>query len=259
MAERKAISKKLRFEVFKRDSFTCQYCGKSAPDVVLHVDHIAPVKRGGKNDILNLITSCIDCNLGKGARELSDNSVLAKQQAQLQDLNERREQMELMLKWRKGLDDLSEMQLAEVEKYFKQLTGNVFSDYGRREAKKWIKKFGLHELLEGMETSASQYLAVGKGGGFTPESINKVFDYTPKICQVNKSSKEKPYLRDLIKLRWLAKKELWNSKEWEIMRVLESAHLAGVSIDDLREFINECGTWAQFKNTLGDVTGAYYG
>ena len=44
-AVRKAISKKLRFEVFKRDSFTCQYCGKSAPDVILHVDHILPVKK----------------------------------------------------------------------------------------------------------------------------------------------------------------------------------------------------------------------
>ena len=47
MAKRKPISKKLRFEVFKRDSFTCQYCGKSAPDVVLHIDHIKPVKEGG--------------------------------------------------------------------------------------------------------------------------------------------------------------------------------------------------------------------
>ena len=43
MAKRKGISKKTRFDVFKRDSFTCQYCGKSAPDVVLQVDHINPV------------------------------------------------------------------------------------------------------------------------------------------------------------------------------------------------------------------------
>lgn len=35
MSKRKSISKKLRFEVFKRDGFTCQYCGRMAPDVVL--------------------------------------------------------------------------------------------------------------------------------------------------------------------------------------------------------------------------------
>ena len=54
--KRKSISKKNRFEVFKRDSFTCQYCGASAPDVLLEVDHIKPVASGGTNDILNLIT-----------------------------------------------------------------------------------------------------------------------------------------------------------------------------------------------------------
>lgn len=65
--ERIAISKKVRFEVFKRDGFKCQYCGRSAPDVILHVDHINPVSNGGNNDIMNLVTSCSECNLGKGA------------------------------------------------------------------------------------------------------------------------------------------------------------------------------------------------
>ena len=65
MAKRKNLSKSVRFEVFKRDSFTCQYCGKSAPDVVLEVDHIIPVSKGGDNDISNLITSCFECNRGK--------------------------------------------------------------------------------------------------------------------------------------------------------------------------------------------------
>ena len=33
MAERKQVSKKIRFEFFKRDNFTCQYCGRKAPQV----------------------------------------------------------------------------------------------------------------------------------------------------------------------------------------------------------------------------------
>ena len=71
--KRKTIGDKLRFEVFKRDQFKCQYCGKAAPDVVLNVDHINPVSKGGENDILNLVTSCEDCNSGKSDRLLSDN------------------------------------------------------------------------------------------------------------------------------------------------------------------------------------------
>lgn len=69
---REAISKKRRFDVFKRDGFACQYCGATPPGVLLHVDHINPVALGGKSGIDNLITACEPCNLGKGARALSD-------------------------------------------------------------------------------------------------------------------------------------------------------------------------------------------
>ena len=103
MSERKPIPKKLRFEVFKRDKFTCQYCGASAPNTVLHVDHIHPHSKGGDDTIFNLVTSCESCNLGKGDRQLSDESVIEKQKKQVLLLQERREQIEMMLEWKEGL------------------------------------------------------------------------------------------------------------------------------------------------------------
>jgi 5-methylcytosine-specific restriction endonuclease McrA len=60
--DRIPVSKKTRFDVFKRDFFTCQYCGLTPPAAVLEIDHIHPVSKGGKNGIDNLITSCFDCN-----------------------------------------------------------------------------------------------------------------------------------------------------------------------------------------------------
>lgn len=66
------ISKKLRFEVFKRDGFTCQYCGKSSPRVVLEIDHIIPIIEGGEDNSENLTTSCFDCNRGKGKNLLEE-------------------------------------------------------------------------------------------------------------------------------------------------------------------------------------------
>jgi len=68
--KRKATSKRLRFEVFKRDAFTCQYCGAQPPDIVLVCDHIDPVKLGGMTTIDNLVTSCESCNQGKAANPL---------------------------------------------------------------------------------------------------------------------------------------------------------------------------------------------
>ena len=69
-AARKAMSKSLRFSVFERDGFTCQYCGEQPPSVVLHIDHILPVSKGGTNDPENLRTSCAACNGGKGAKDI---------------------------------------------------------------------------------------------------------------------------------------------------------------------------------------------
>lgn len=68
---RKSISRKLRFDVLKRDGFKCQYCGASSspdPDFVLEVDHKVPISQGGSNAIDNLVTACNICNAGKSDR-----------------------------------------------------------------------------------------------------------------------------------------------------------------------------------------------
>lgn len=53
----------IRNIVFKRDNYTCQYCGKRGGK--LEVDHIIPISKGGTNDIENLATSCRKCNRQK--------------------------------------------------------------------------------------------------------------------------------------------------------------------------------------------------
>lgn len=69
---RPSISKKLRFDVFKRDGFACQYCGaKPSETVLLEIDHIRPIADGGTNEIDNLVIACYDCNRGKGAAALT--------------------------------------------------------------------------------------------------------------------------------------------------------------------------------------------
>lgn len=62
-----AVSKRLRFEILRRDNHACRYCGRSAPEVKLHVDHVVPVTLGGRDDPANLVTACSDCNTGKSS------------------------------------------------------------------------------------------------------------------------------------------------------------------------------------------------
>ena len=62
-----AVSKRLRYEVLRRDNHACRYCGAAAPDVKLTVDHVMPVALGGSDDASNLVTACVDCNAGKSS------------------------------------------------------------------------------------------------------------------------------------------------------------------------------------------------
>lgn len=62
-----AVSKRLRYEIFRRDNHTCRYCGASAPHVPLRVDHVTPVALGGTDTPENLVTSCEPCNSGKSS------------------------------------------------------------------------------------------------------------------------------------------------------------------------------------------------
>ncbi|MFE7799052.1 HNH endonuclease [Nocardia sp. NPDC057440] len=59
------VSKRVRYEVLRRDNHSCKYCGAAAPDVALTVDHVVPVALGGGDDPSNLVAACSDCNSGK--------------------------------------------------------------------------------------------------------------------------------------------------------------------------------------------------
>ena len=87
------VTPKVRFEVFKRDDFTCQYCGRKTPEVVLEIDHIVPVSAGGDNDPLNLTTSCWECNRGKGAELLDETAPVTDSHTQTILMLERERQL----------------------------------------------------------------------------------------------------------------------------------------------------------------------
>lgn len=60
-----SVSKRLRFEVLRRDNHTCRYCGRGAPEAKLTIDHVIPEALGGQDVAENLVTACEDCNSGK--------------------------------------------------------------------------------------------------------------------------------------------------------------------------------------------------
>lgn len=239
MAKRKALSKKIRFEVFKRDKFTCQYCGRTVPDVILEVDHIKPVAKGGQNDILNLVTSCKDCNLGKGARELSDDSVVAKQREQVMEFANKKEQLQMFLEWRDSIKDYEEQQIEAVVKIFKDRTKHTPPVSVREKIKLLIKQYSLNEVLDATDISITQYYnekraseslnyAIGKISGiiYNRRKLNDKsmywFFYLRKICNAEFDYCDDSVLRDVV------------------------SNFCEDDFDDAKYYIKSCENWEQF-------------
>jgi hypothetical protein len=252
---RTAISKKLRFEVFKRDSFTCQYCGKSAPDVVLHIDHIKPVSKDGDNEITNLITSCFDCNMGKKDRELSDDAVVQKRKRQLDELQERREQLTMMVDWQRSLVNLAEEECKEAIKFVNALLRDYsVNESGEKIIRDAIKKYGLSEVLESSRLSADQYLSVDKDGKHTRDSASKALDYIPRICNCRRRTSEKPYMKDLLYIRGIIRNRFNYYVDYLAIDLLEKAYLDGIDIEVLRGAATDCKNWSQWRDYMERIT-----
>ena len=76
--KRKRVPADVRFDVFHRDEFTCVYCGMTPLEdaAELQVDHLVALEDGGAPlDLNNLVTSCVECNQGKGSRTVFPSEV----------------------------------------------------------------------------------------------------------------------------------------------------------------------------------------
>ena len=60
-----AVTKRVRFEVLRRDEYTCRYCRSKENE--LTIDHVVPVALGGSDSPENLVAACRACNIGKSS------------------------------------------------------------------------------------------------------------------------------------------------------------------------------------------------
>lgn len=123
-----AASRRLRFEILKRDNYSCRYCGAKAPDVTLTVDHVIPTTLGGGDEPNNLVTACQPCNSGKAS--VSPESGL------VEDVDA------AALLWAKAMERAHEMrrtELDDIDRALNQFNGlwrqglTSAYDYGRPE------------------------------------------------------------------------------------------------------------------------------
>lgn len=252
--KRRPISKRIRFEVFKRDQFTCQYCGRKAPDVVLHVDHVDPVARGGDSSIINLLTACVNCNLGKSDRTLSDASALAKQRAQLESLQIRREQLQMMAQWKRGLMSLQDDAAGIALGLWEKLTTYSLNEHGKRQLAKMIRKYPLDEILDGMQDATERNLQL-EDGKPTRDSVQKAWDFLDRACSVNARDRKEPGFKKILYIRGILKNRL-DGRYFDpdkALDLLESARASGVDLDELQRLTKRASSWNSWCGEIEDL------
>lgn len=254
MPQRDPVSKSVRFEVFKRDSFTCQYCGRKAPEVVLECDHIDPVANGGSSAVMNLITACFDCNRGKGPRLLDETHILAKQRKQIDELNERRVQLEMLSEWHRQSLSEADHVVETLAQCWSDTHGANYSlnEHGKSLIRKWLKRFTAEQIMTAMAASWVSYAERDAAGAPIEESIEKAFDFVPRVAAVRLSEADKPYLKRLYYIRGILRNRLRYLKDQDALELMEEAVAFDIDLDWLERYAKRVPSWSAFRRSLED-------
>ncbi len=64
-----------RRNIYRRDNYTCQYCGARPGSELLSIDHVVPRCRGGRSSWDNCVLACLECNKKKASRSLEESGL----------------------------------------------------------------------------------------------------------------------------------------------------------------------------------------
>jgi len=149
-----AVSRKIRFDVFNRDGFKCQYCGRTPPAVVLELDHIIPKSKGGPENIDNYITACFDCNRGKGKHKL--DNIPSGISDNLELIKEKRRQLKAFNRLIEHQEQEYEAEIQSINEIFSNnFPDKIPTDNFNRTSKRFLKLLPAIQIEDAMALACS--------------------------------------------------------------------------------------------------------
>lgn len=241
MEKRTSISKKIRFEIFKRDGFRCAYCGQSPPVVILEVDHIEPKAKGGADDINNYITACFDCNRGK--RDIPLEKIPSQLIENIEVLKQKEEQIHEYRKFIKDIDKRINKDVKRVEMVFQErFEDRSFTDtFINGTLKRFLNSLPLHEVVEAMGIATSKQ-----------SDSTACIKYFCGICWNKIKSKTDPDYAVLNSL-----KKYWQNQSRGSGYLPDNylrAWMRKFDVDTIKDAMDRSsGIWNGLKNELGEI------
>lgn len=174
-AKRKSLSKRLRFEIFKRDGFKCLYCGATPAQKVLRVDHVKPVADGGGDEPTNLVTSCFDCNAGKGPVPLEHQQHAAGFASDAD--KEHAEQIRAWLAVQKEIEGARNEVAEALADCWRHHLGDALTQDMFNRFPGLSREFSFEQLAQAMAITARKYGRRDEDWGYAPGHAVKVQKY----------------------------------------------------------------------------------
>jgi 5-methylcytosine-specific restriction endonuclease McrA len=278
-SRRPSISKRLRFEVLKRDQFRCQYCGAQAvetplvvqpasdmideisaagadsdtPPVRLHVDHVVARAKGGLDHIANYVTACEACNLGKGARALDDHTAVRLQHNEVARRAAHVEQLQLVARYHREIMQAETDEASVAVDAFNAALDEydiTLNATGAKSIKKIVTKYGLPETLEAIRIAVSQYL---DGADVGVETVDHALKKLGGICHVRRLEQIDPQRAELFRIRGILFTKFGRRVYAdEALSILEDAAEIWV-LDFLRSLAREARSYSTWRHLMLDL------
>lgn len=152
-----AVSKRTRFEIFKRDGFRCVYCGATPNTTVLHVDHVEPKAKGGSDDPSNLVTACQSCNGGKSDVRLCDKRLAPRMDAE--NVREHAEQIMGYLEAQRALLAARDTMIDSLCERWGSAIGWTVPSSERASLSMLLEHFTFTDLASAIDIAANKFCA----------------------------------------------------------------------------------------------------
>lgn len=247
MRQHTELTPKERFYILTRDQYTCQYCGRSAPDVVLHVDHLQPVSLGGTNHPYNLLASCEACNISKSDTPLPESLLYRHQEAIRQRETEMTEDLRVAVVQQyytsKKTDHLYERPGALLRKHktrvMEPLKGKTLNP-----SKRHALRFTIHEE----DDVTAEYCRYDPGEGFWqeyPVQLNNERHYHPTVWRPLHEEDVGQLHRDM----FFTKTDAYDESHYHIQVAVSDENVILLTLTNTRELtIQRFCFWTPMNN-----------
>lgn len=237
-------SKKLRFSIFKRDNFTCQYCGKAPPNAILEVDHVVSRKDGGGDEEINLITACFTCNRGKGKRSVGvDKLRKGGLKKEIEILKEEKDQLVAYYDFLKQRNKYEKQKLNVFQAAWKEASGdsNSLTESGLKSIIRLTENYRAEDIFRAIKITWDK-----KWG----DNHNDQFKYMCGVLKNLKLERDSPEEADRLKKAHSVKYKISHACGYFNEKIYWKWVNDGIDIDEILELSTNNCNWTSVVNTI---------